>query len=186
MCQISLYSTSLKKRLLDLKDPKGISNGKLQYSTVINKSFRQKATKEPQLNVTIDKTDLIDTCRVFQPTATQYTFFPAVYGRCGMMNIFLFFVCSSPLCVCVCVCVFMLMCTYFFFAFWTQGFMLARQAVYRLNCIYSPFCSGYFGDRVSCFAQASFKHDPLILGFQHCWNKRHAWPRLVWNPNPPK
>jgi hypothetical protein len=165
MCQISLYSTSFTKRLLDRKDSNRISNGRLQYSTLINKSFRQKTTKKPELNATTEKTD----CRVFLPTATQYTFFPAVYGRCGMMNIFLFFVFSSHLCVhvCVCmyVCVFMLMSTFFFFGFWTQGFMLARQAVYRLNHIYSPFCSGYFGDRISCFAQASLKHDPHILGF---------------------
>jgi hypothetical protein len=96
----------IKKRLLDLKDSKRISNGSLQYSTLINKSFRQKTTKKPELNATTEKTD----CRVFLPTATQYTFFPAVYGRCGMMNIFLFFVSSSHLCVCVCVCVCMCVC----------------------------------------------------------------------------
>jgi hypothetical protein len=104
----------IKKRLLDLKDSKRISNGSLQYSTLINKSFRQKTTKEPQLNATIDKTDLMDTCRVFHPTATQ--FFPAVYGRCGMMNIFLFFVCTFPLvCVCVCVHVFVYVDLHIFF-----------------------------------------------------------------------
>jgi hypothetical protein len=32
---------------------------------------------------------------------------------------------------------------------WTQGFALAKQALYCLSHTFSPFCSGYFGDRVS-------------------------------------
>jgi hypothetical protein len=43
---------------------------------------------------------------------------------------------------------------FFFFFFggteiWTQGFMLAKQALYHLSHTCSPFCCGYFGDRVS-------------------------------------
>jgi hypothetical protein len=44
---------------------------------------------------------------------------------------------------------------YFFFSFslgkigvWTQGFMLAKHT-YSLSLISSPFCSGYFRDRVT-------------------------------------
>jgi hypothetical protein len=43
----------------------------MEDSTLINKSLRQKTTKEHQLNATIDETDLIDTCRVFHLTATH-------------------------------------------------------------------------------------------------------------------
>jgi hypothetical protein len=32
---------------------------------------------------------------------------------------------------------------------WTQGFTLAKQALYRLSNTSSPFCSGYFGDGIS-------------------------------------
>jgi hypothetical protein len=31
---------------------------------------------------------------------------------------------------------------------WTQGFGLTQQALYQLNHISSPFCSGYFGGGV--------------------------------------
>jgi hypothetical protein len=43
---------------------------------------------------------------------------------------------------------------------WIQGIVLARQAVYHSNHIFS-LCFGYFGDRVSHFAQASL--DPILL-----------------------
>jgi hypothetical protein len=32
---------------------------------------------------------------------------------------------------------------------WTQGFALTKQELYHLSHTSSPFCSGYFGDRVS-------------------------------------
>jgi hypothetical protein len=31
---------------------------------------------------------------------------------------------------------------------WTQGFVLAKQALYHVSYASSPFYSGYFGDRV--------------------------------------
>jgi hypothetical protein len=35
---------------------------------------------------------------------------------------------------------------------WTQGLVLGRWALYHLSYYSSPFCSGYFGFRVSLFA----------------------------------
>jgi hypothetical protein len=40
-----------------------------------------------------------------------------------------------------------------------------RQAPYQLRHAISPFCSGYFGDRSSLFAQAGLDGGPLILSF---------------------
>jgi hypothetical protein len=37
----------------------------------------------------------------------------------------------------------------FFFFWWTQGFVLAKQVLYHLSHTSSPFCCGYFGDGVS-------------------------------------
>jgi hypothetical protein len=37
------------------------------------------------------------------------------------------------------------------------GFALAKEALYRLNHISSPFCSGCFGDRGSLFALAGLE-----------------------------
>jgi hypothetical protein len=34
---------------------------------------------------------------------------------------------------------------------WTWDFVLARQVLYQLSHALSPFCFGYFLDRVSCF-----------------------------------
>jgi hypothetical protein len=50
-------------------------------------------------------------------------------------------------------------------------FTLARQMLYHLSPACMPFCSGYFGDRVSLFAQASLDHSPMLrfplsLGWQ--------------------
>jgi hypothetical protein len=81
---------------------------------------------------------------------------------------------------------------------WTQGFVLARQALYHS----SPFCSGYFRDRVSLFAQADLDQDHPILCFppllewkEHAsmclpfflfrWNLSNFLCRLVWKYNPP-
>jgi hypothetical protein len=47
---------------------------------------------------------------------------------------------------------------------WTQGFTLAKQAFFYLSHTSSPFCSGYFRDRVLLFAQADLDHDlPIFL-----------------------
>jgi hypothetical protein len=40
-------------------------------------------------------------------------------------------------------------------------FILARQALYHLSPISSPFCSGYFGHMVSLFAQADRDSNPV-------------------------
>jgi hypothetical protein len=39
----------------------------------------------------------------------------------------------------------------------TQGFIFARQVLYCLSHVSNSFCSGYFGDRISLFAQAGLK-----------------------------
>jgi hypothetical protein len=43
--------------------------------------------------------------------------------------------------------------------------LLARQALYCLSHAFNPFCSGYFGDKISLFAHASLDDHPSILGF---------------------
>jgi hypothetical protein len=57
----------------------------------------------------------------------------------------------------------------FFFSFSTgvstQCFVFDRKVLYHLSNSASPFCSGYFGDRGSLFAQASLDGDPPSLGF---------------------
>jgi hypothetical protein len=42
---------------------------------------------------------------------------------------------------------------------------LHGQVLYHLNHASSPFCSGYFGDRVSLFAQAGLDLDPPVFHF---------------------
>jgi hypothetical protein len=54
--------------------------------------------------------------------------------------------------------------------------MLARQAFYPLSHAYSPFCSGYFGDRVLLFAQASLDCDPPILAVAEMTGAYHIMP----------
>jgi hypothetical protein len=50
---------------------------------------------------------------------------------------------------------------------WTQGFTLAKQVLYCLSHVLRPFSSGYFGDRVSLFTQASLDYDLLfVAGWQ--------------------
>jgi hypothetical protein len=44
-----------------------------------------------------------------------------------------------------------------------SGFSLARQVLYSSSHAFSPFCCGYFRDRVSLFVQASLDHNPPIL-----------------------
>jgi hypothetical protein len=44
---------------------------------------------------------------------------------------------------------------------WTQCFLLARSALYHLSHASSLFCSSYFADRVSFFAQAAWT--PIFL-----------------------
>jgi hypothetical protein len=61
--------------------------------------------------------------------------------------------------------------TFFFFFFLVirgfelRAYVLARQELYHFSHASSPFCSGYFGDGVLLFAQASLDHDPTILCF---------------------
>jgi hypothetical protein len=43
--------------------------------------------------------------------------------------------------------------------------MLARQVLYHLSHTPISLCSGYFGDRVSLFAQAALNLNPPILSF---------------------
>jgi exonuclease III len=46
----------------------------------IDRSSKQKINKEIlDINYTIDQIDLLDVCRTFHPTSTQYTFFSAVH-----------------------------------------------------------------------------------------------------------
>jgi hypothetical protein len=67
---------------------------------------------------------------------------------------------------------------------WTQGFALAKQALYCWSHTPSPFCSGYFGDGASwalcpgwtgtLIFLISASHIARITGVSH-------WvPRLVW------
>jgi hypothetical protein len=44
----------------------------------------------------------------------------------------------------------------------TQGFMFDRQVLYHLSHAFSPFCSGYFGDRVLLFAWTCVDQDPIL------------------------
>jgi hypothetical protein len=72
----------------------------------------------------------------------------------------------------------------FFFFFcgtgvWTQGFTLARQALYHLRHHSSPFWSDYFGDWVSLFAQANLDHSPLIHASYRCWDDMPSY-WLTW------
>jgi hypothetical protein len=89
----------------------------------------------------------------------------------------------------------------------TQGFALSRQALYHLNHDSSPFCSGYFGNRVSLFTQAirttvlQFIPSGLsvMTGTYHCTQLfllemgvslapptlPHCCPGLAWNHDPP-
>jgi hypothetical protein len=43
--------------------------------------------------------------------------------------------------------------------------MLARQALHHLNNASRPFCSDYFGNKVSLYAQASLNLNSPILSF---------------------
>jgi hypothetical protein len=56
-----------------------------------------------------------------------------------------------------------------FFIFWywglNSGLCICRQAFYCWSHISSPFCSGYFGYRLSLFVQASLDYNPTISCF---------------------
>jgi hypothetical protein len=56
---------------------------------------------------------------------------------------------------------------------WTpfQNFSLARKALYSLSYTSTPFCFGYFWDRVSLFAQASLDHEPPIYASCYHWDE---------------
>jgi hypothetical protein len=83
-----------------------------------------------------------------------------------------------------------------------EGFLLVRLVLYpSIHTPSSPFCSGYFGDRVPFFAQASLDCNPPIY-VSHCCGmtgvNHYAQPflfrlgltnfffaRLTWNCDPP-
>jgi hypothetical protein len=61
---------------------------------------------------------------------------------------------------------------------WTQSFSLDNHAVDCMSHNFSPFCSGYFGDRVYIFTQAGMDQDPPILCcFLLQWGYRDASPQ---------
>jgi hypothetical protein len=84
---------------------------------------------------------------------------------------------------------------------WMQVLAFTRQALYHLSLASSHFCSGYFGDKVLLFVQASLYQEPPILcfllwqGWQiyttmpsfHPWNRvsQTFWPELACNGDPP-
>jgi hypothetical protein len=43
-----------------------------------------------------------------------------------------------------------------------QGLVLARQVLYHLSYLTSPFCFGYFGDKVSLYPWGSQDWDRLV------------------------
>jgi hypothetical protein len=45
---------------------------------------------------------------------------------------------------------------------WSLGFTLVKRALYHLRHSVSPFCSDYFCDTVSLFAQASLDQSPVF------------------------
>jgi hypothetical protein len=51
------------------------------------------------------------------------------------------------------------------------GDLLDRCSTGNLSYASSPFCSGYFGDRILLFAQVVLNGDPLVLSF---WDDRHV------------
>jgi hypothetical protein len=70
---------------------------------------------------------------------------------------------------------------------WTEGYALARQALYNLSHALSPFCAGYFWDRVLLFTQASLHYNPILCFLP--WLGREAcaimpcffcWDRVLW------
>jgi hypothetical protein len=97
--------------------------------------------------------------------------------------------------------------TVFFFFFspvlgFELGFVLGRQVLCHLSHASSSFCSDYFGDRSSLFAQAGLDHDSPVFCFLLWWDDWHMppcpvffqwhgvlqtlfWLRLAWNHNPP-
>jgi hypothetical protein len=81
--------------------------------------------------------------------------------------------------------------------------MSAKQVFHFLSHNSSPFCSDYFGDRVSHFAQASLDRGPPILGFLKLLEMTGVyhhiqqfsvkigsyklyWSGLAWNPHLPR
>jgi hypothetical protein len=57
----------------------------------------------------------------------------------------------------------------------TQGFTLARQVLYFLSHTSNPFCSCYFGGRVSIFAQAGLDCDPILHFTGMTDAQDHSW-----------
>jgi hypothetical protein len=66
---------------------------------------------------------------------------------------------------------------------WTQGLMLATQALYHLSYSASPLCVGYFWDRVSLYAWASLDHNSSVCASLCSWDDRRVplHPVIGWN-----
>jgi exonuclease III len=80
-----VHASTFKKSLMALQaqiDANTVMVGDLNTSLLpIDRSSRQKINKESsELLHTLDQIDMVDTYRVFHPTARQYTFFSAVHG----------------------------------------------------------------------------------------------------------
>jgi hypothetical protein len=60
---------------------------------------------------------------------------------------------------------------------WTQGFALARQAVYHLSHASNPFSSGHFGDRVSLFPRMAWTVIFQFYVIHSNWDDRCALPQ---------
>jgi hypothetical protein len=61
------------------------------------------------------------------------------------------------------------------FSFNILGFELGA-VLYHLSHTSSLFCPGYFGTRISLFAQASLDQDPPVLAALHSWGDRRVPP----------
>jgi hypothetical protein len=71
----------------------------------------------------------------------------------------------------------------FFFLFggagvWYQGIVPTRKALYCTSHATSPFCSGYFGDRVSPLVWLAWTTILLFMS-RHCWDDSCAPPQPV-------
>jgi hypothetical protein len=66
---------------------------------------------------------------------------------------------------------------------WIWSLELARQIFYQLSHSASPFCIGYFWDRVSLYAQVGLDRDVPICASQDMWDdwQTPSHPDIVWD-----